>query len=493
MNCVDFIFEKKANYEKNLIIGTHETVTYQTVFLSIVKLAMFIQDKIGIGEKVILIGQNSTFYIIAYFAIIKSGNICVPLNPSIEQSNLDYILSKSQAKLGFISLLVQKQLRISIEKYSEADYLSLLPANRQSLNTEKDFDQDQIAEIIYTSGSTSTPKGVMLTHKNIISNTESIISYLKLNEDDVMQVVLPFYYCYGLSLLHTHIRVGAQLLLNNNFIFLGSTINNFNKYNCTGFAGVPSHYQILLRKTELFKNSIFTNLRYVTQAGGKLHESFIKEFNEAFPLVPFFVMYGQTEATARLSYLPPEMLNRKSGSIGKGIPGVELRVIDSQGKDVKPGNIGEIVAHGDNVMAGYFDDIDETAKTIRDGWLYTGDLGTWDEDGYIYLTARKKEIIKVGGKRVSPKEIEDVIYLIPGIIDCTIEGIDDQILGEAIMATIVVNEIGKEITSDFIKAFCNSKLVGYKVPTVVIFKDSLEINSTGKKTKIHKNNPYENK
>lgn len=493
MNCVDFIFERTAKSRKELIIGTHETITYQAIYSRSVKLAMHIQNMIGIGEKVILIGQNSTFFIIAYFAIMKSGNICVPLNPSIEQNNLNYILTKTKAKLGFISQLVQKKLHIPIEKYSEADYQSIQPTKVGSLNWKEDFDENKIAEIIYTSGSTATPKGVMLTHRNIISNTESIVNYLKLNKNDVMQVVLPFFYCYGLSLLHTHIRVGAQLVLNNNFIFLGSTINNFNKYKCTGFAGVPSHYQILLRKTELFKKSIFTNLRYVTQAGGKLHDSFIKEFTETFPSVQFFVMYGQTEATARLSYLPPELLDKKSGSIGKGIPGVELRVIDSLGENVKPGNIGEIVARGKNVMAGYFEDIDETAKTIRNGWLYTGDLGTYDEDGYIYLTARKKEIIKVGGKRISPKEIEDVIYLIPGIIDCTIEGIDDQFLGEAIKATIVINETGKEITENFIKTFCKSKLSSYKIPSVIEFKNSLEINATGKKIKHIKNNKYENK
>src|SRR5690606_39012272 len=175
-----------------------------------------------------------------------------------------------------------------------------------------------LAEIVYTSGSTGLPKGVMISHQNIIANTQSIIEYLSLTSKDIMQVVLPFFYCYGLSLLHTHLRVGGSIVLNNSFIFIGSVINDLKRYRCTGFAGVPSHYQILLKKSQSFKTTDFPDLRYVTQAGGKLHDVFIDEFIDTFPKIAFFVMYGQTEATARLSYLPPHMVSVKKGSIGKG-------------------------------------------------------------------------------------------------------------------------------------------------------------------------------
>jgi len=323
----------------------------------------------------------------------------------------------------------------------------------------------------------------MLSHHNIIANTESILEYLDINQTDIMMVVLPFFYCYGLSLLHTHIRAGASLALNNNFIFLGSTINDLIKYGCTGFAGVPSHFQILLRKSDQFKKTRFPALRYVTQAGGKLYNTFISEFTAAFPEVQFFVMYGQTEATARLSYLPPQMLREKMGSLGKGIPGVELIVADEQGRPVKPGNTGEILACGKNIMLGYFEEQEMTAATIRDGWLHTGDLATIDNDGYIYLTARKKEIIKVGGNRVSPKEIEEVIVMMNGIVDCTVEAVEDELLGEAIKATVVVNETGKSITCEELKKHCGSKLSGYKVPTHIEFKESMTISPSGKKTR----------
>jgi len=181
-----------------------------------------------------------------------------------------------------------------------------------------------------------------------------------------------------LSLLHTHLLVGGSVVLNNSFIFIGGIFRDLKQFNCTGFAGVPSHYQILIRKSKSFITSVFPDLRYVTQAGGKLPSVFIKEFADAFPRIDFFVMYGQTEATARLSYLPPSMLKEKPGSIGKGIPGVTLSVVNEQGLDVKPGETGEVIAKGDNVMKGYYKDELLTSQTIRDGYLFTGDLATVD-------------------------------------------------------------------------------------------------------------------
>lgn len=483
MNLVNYLFEDSSTLKKELILGTQETSTYQSVYESSFQLACFLQNKIGTGKNIVLISPNSPFFIIAYLGILKSGNICVPLNPSIEQTNFDFILNKTKCTLAFISDITSKKLEIQITSFSESN-LQAITANQQTKEiADKNFDGDQIAEIIFTSGSTSTPKGVMLTHNNIIANTNSIIQYLNLKSDDIMLVVLPFFYCYGLSLLHTHIRAGGQLVLNNNFIFLGSTINNLNKFNCTGFAGVPSHFQILLRKTEIFKQTNFPSLRYVTQAGGKLHNTFINEFSETFPSIQFFVMYGQTEATARLSYLPPNLIKEKPGSLGKGIPDVKLMVVDDKDQEVQPGNLGEIRAKGKNVMAGYFDDPAETARTIRNGWLYTGDMGTIDKDGYIYLNARKKEIIKIGGRRISPKEIEEVINMIPEVIDCTVEAIQDELLGEGIKATIILNEKGNQINEEYIKHFCNSRLSKFKIPSLIVFRESMELNATGKKIK----------
>ena len=325
---------------------------------------------------------------------------------SIEQKNFDYILQECDAPLVLIERRLLDRINTgSLKTISDGNYTHLIK-NQPHFNQNDSFNSELPAQIIFTSGSTGVPKGVVLSHRNIIANTSSILQYLHLSENDIMEVVLPFYYCYGLSLLHTHLRAGGSLVLNNNFIFISSVFNDINKYKCTGFAGVPSHFQILLRKSEGFKNTHFPSLRYVTQAGGKLHNSFIEEFINTFPEISFYVMYGQTEATARLSYLEPNLLRSKLGSIGKGIPNVELKVVNQLNENVLAGETGEIIARGENIMLRYYKNGDETNKTIKNGWLYTGDMGTVDNDGFIYLSARKKEFIKISGKRVSPKEIE---------------------------------------------------------------------------------------
>ncbi|MBL7972908.1 MAG: long-chain fatty acid--CoA ligase, partial [Prolixibacteraceae bacterium] len=238
---------------------------------------------------------------------------------------------------------------------------------------------------------------------------------------------------------------------------------------------------LLLRKIDLFRNSEFPSLRYVTQAGGKLHDTFIEEFIQLFPHVQFFVMYGQTEATARLSYLPPEKLKDKLGSLGKGIPGVELRVVDSRGNRVKPGKTGEIIAKGGNIMSGYFNDPEETAKVLRDGWLHTGDLARTDEDGYIYHVARKKEMIKVNGQRVSPKEIEGVIDMLPGVIDCSVDAVEDEFSTVAIRANIIISEEIHNLTEEDVQKFCATQLSKHKIPAIINLKRNISLSATGKK------------
>lgn len=485
MNVFDYLFDSTQNLEKDFVLGPKEKISFKKLHEDSLRIASYLKKNIGSNENIVLISPNSVFFITAYLGILKSGNICVPLNFSIEQDNLDIILKTTGCKLVFMaSSLQSKQILKNEEQLINEAIFDDILRNQESLLFDSDFDKNNLAEIIFTSGSTGIPKGVMISHHNIISNTQSIIEYLDLTSKDVIGIVLPFFYCYGLSLLHTHLKVGGSIVLNNSFIFLGSVINDLKKYKCTGFAGVPSHYQILLKKSQNFKNTDFPDLRYVTQAGGKLHNVFIEEFVQAFPKIDFFVMYGQTEATARLSFLPPNMVSSKKGSIGKGIPGVSLKIVDKQGKEVGIGEEGELMAKGDNIMLGYYKEPEETKKTIKDGWLYTGDIAIKDEDGYLYLMARKKEIIKVGGKRVSPKEIEEVILSIPEVVDCTITGIEDELLGEAIKAIIVLNSPkDQQIMKEKILKRCSQKLSLYKIPQLIEFENNLSVNAAGKKIK----------
>ena len=484
MNVFDYFFLYSKDLKKDFVLGPVEQISYNQLYEKGLKLAQYLKSEVGENNNIILISQNSVFFLIAYLGIMKSGNVCVPLNPVIEQENLNFIIKAAESKTFFVTHRIsEKYLLPDTKIINEPDLLALINSVTLADNSlPKKFDDNRLAQILFTSGSTGLPKGVMLSHKNLIANTDSIVEYLKLTSDDIIEIVLPFYYCYGLSLLHTHLKVGGSVVLNNNFVFLGSVLGDLDKYKCTGFSGVPSHYQILLRKSKSFKSSKFPSLRYFTQAGGKLHNVFIHEIIEAFPQKKFFVMYGQTEATARLSYLPPELLQTKLGSIGKGIPNVTLEVFDKNDQPVKDDEVGEIVAKGDNVMLGYLNDPEGNKVTLRNGWLRTGDIAKKDEDGYIYLVAREKEIIKVGGKRISPKEIEEVIVSVPEVVDCTIEGIYDEILSEAIKATVVLTDNTDEVKAkEKILSTCRNKLVLYKIPQIIEFKKKLEVNQAGKK------------
>lgn len=486
MNVFDYLFSESKELEKDFLLGVAESASFQKIYRQSLLLAEYLRTNVGENQKIIVMGHNSLFFITAYLGILKSGNICIPLNPVLEHENLRYIVSLTECQLSFISqqVALPSELSITVINESGMDKLLIESESYDEKKADKSFDDNRIAEIIFTSGSTGTPKGVMLSHRNLRANTSSIVEYLSLSENDIAAIVLPFYYCYGLSVLHTHIKVGGSVVLNNNFILLGSVIDNLLKYKCTGFAGVPSHFQILLRKSKNFTSTNFPDLRYVTQAGGKLQPIFITEFTNAFPNIEFFVMYGQTEATARLSYLPPNYLKAKIGSIGKGIPGVYLEVLNEHGTPVKPGETGEIVAKGDNVMIGYFKDVEGTNEVLKNGWLYTGDMATVDEDGFIYVVARKKEIIKVGGNRVSPKEIEEVILTVPEVLDCTVSEVNDELLGEAIKATVVLaGAYDTILMKEIILKRCREKLSNYKIPGFWEFTEKMELASSGKKVK----------
>ena len=276
----------------------------------------------------------------------------------------------------------------------------------------------------------------MVSHANIIANTDSIVSCLSLTERDRIMAVLPFHYCYGASLLHTHLHVGGEVVGDSRFMYPETVIQRMIETRCTGFAGVPSHFQILLRNSS-FRKKQFPDLRYVQQAGGSLASTFIRELKDALPHTQVFIMYGQTEATARLSYLPPDSLDSKLGSIGKGMPGVTLRVVNEEGREVSPGEVGEIVAEGANVTLGYWRAPQESEGTFRNGALYTGDLARVDEEGFIYIVDRAKDFLKCRGEKVSCRQIEEVLLEFDELVEAAVIGIPDGVLGEAVKAFVV--------------------------------------------------------
>jgi long-chain acyl-CoA synthetase len=301
---------------------------------------------------------------------------------------------------------------------------------------------------------------------------------LSLSSADRMMTVLPFYYCFGTSLLHTHLRVGGSLALCNTFAYPETALDMMETTECTGFAGVPSTYQTLLRNSTFPKRKIKT-LRKVQQAGGKLAVVLIEELMAALPDAEIYIMYGQTEATARLSYLSPSLLRTKLGSIGKGIPGVELCVIGESGAEVKAGEVGEIIARGDNVCPGYLDEPEASAQKFVDGALHTGDLATVDEDGFIYVVDRQSDFIKSYGHRVSSQQVEACVLELQDVVAAAAIGEPDLVRGEAIKVFAVLRA-GAKLTSEEIIAHCAQGLARHMVPKEVVFIDRLPTNPHGK-------------
>jgi acyl-CoA synthetase (AMP-forming)/AMP-acid ligase II len=341
-----------------------------------------------------------------------------------------------------------------------------------------DLRPEQPALILYTSGSTGTPRGVVQTFRNLDANTRSIVDYLRITAEDRALVVLPLYYCYGRSVLQTHIFAGGSLFLDNRFAFPRTVLEAMAGEECTSLAGVPLTFEIIRRQVDVSTLS-FPRLRYLTQAGGAMAPGTIDWVREAFGPAKLFVMYGQTEATARLSYLPPERASEKRGSIGIPIPGVELRVVDELGRELPPGETGHLVARGANVTPGYLDEPVETALILHDGWLWTGDLAHRDEDGFFFHQGRSKEIIKVKGHRVSPAEIEHVLIGHPDVAEVAVIGAKHDLLGE-VPAAFVVPRQGAAPTEEQLRTWCRARLPSFKVPDSFTTLEALPRNPAGK-------------
>jgi acyl-CoA synthetase (AMP-forming)/AMP-acid ligase II len=435
------------------------------------------------GERVGLFAENAPFFVTGYLAILRTGLVAVPFQTDVSEDAFRRIVASTRMRC----ILVSKRHLPRVGPWAEALGVEVLgepeaagpgpdPAARfPELDPARD-----LAAILYTSGSTGEPKGVMVTHRNILVNTSDIVSYMDLGAEDRAMLVLPLYYCFGLSLLHTHLAVGGSLVLSRSFMFPEKVLDEMAETGCTGLAGVPSTFQILLRKTR-FASRSFPRLRWLQQAGGKLPNPFLRELRAAFPGVRLHVMYGQTEATARLSQLPPELLDAKLGSIGRGLPSTRLDVLRPDGRPVTPGSeeVGEIVASGENVTAGYWDDPEETARYFRDGRLFTGDLARVDADGFIYVVERSRDFIKSMGNRVSPKEVEDVVAELPEVVEVAVLGLPHEVWGEAIHCVVATARPG-QLAAETLRNHCLKRLPNFKVPVSFRFVPGLPKTTAGK-------------
>jgi acyl-CoA synthetase (AMP-forming)/AMP-acid ligase II len=493
-----FLEESAARFPgKKAVWYKDHWTNYQEINHKSDLLAAFMIDKgVKRGDRVAILLENSVDYIISYFGILKTGGVVVALNTETVAQTVHMLLndcnasviitSKKFSKIVYDALLLGTCIRVLIsdeefvdeknDAIEKIDFKNVY-ANEITFSGVRVISVD-LAAIIYTSGSTGRPKGVMLTHQNIHDNTVSIAKYLDMTDLDRMMVILPFYYIYGNSLITTHFHVGGSLVIDNRFMYPNVILDTMLKQSVTGFAGVPSTYMILLQNSKI-QTMKFESLRYVTQAGGHMAVPIQENVVKAFAPAKLYVMYGATELSPRLTWLPPERWEKKKGSIGISIPNTEAFIADEHGNRLPSGVEGEIVARGSNVMRGYWNDPEGTSRVIRNDLYYTGDIGRMDEDGFLYVVGRSKDLLKIGGNRVSTKEIEDALLQIEGIIEAAVIGITDPVLGEAAKAFVVKNgSVIADITD--LKKALSSVLPVYKIPKHFIFCEKLPKNETGK-------------
>ncbi len=451
------------------------------------------------GDRVAILFENCREYVVSYYGILKAGAVAVPLSNELKRQGLVPLLSEIEPgailasgkheeslgdlplrKMGLRALAVRDPRFPGRSDGLRTDSLTEIVSSGDGGNPDLPLEGGMLASIVYTSGSTGKPKGVMLTHSNIASNVLSIVQYLELTADDIQMVVLPFHYVMGKSLLNTHIAAGGSLVVNNRFAFPAAVIRQMAEERVTGFSGVPATFAHLLHRSPLASyRDRLDALRYCSQAGGHMDRTTKEKLIEALPRTTrLYVMYGATEASARLSYVEPSRLHEKIDSIGRPIPGVTMKVLDAGGEEVLDGEVGEIVASGPNIMQGYWRDPAATAAVLTPLGYHTGDLGYRDSDGYFHLTGRKDNQLKVGGHRIDPQEVEDVLMASGLLVEIAVMGVGDALLGRRLVALAAPRDAG--IDDKTLLRWCASRLPSYKVPSEVRLVRALPKNDNGK-------------
>ncbi len=486
--------------DKPALIHEEIRATYAQINVKANQLAHWLIN-LGIikGDRVVLVLENSLEYVAGYYGILKAGAVAVPLSSELKPDGLKPLLKELEPKVIISSSRFERLLKATdLEPYNIKALLLKYPkqnwssypfaliswediiTNDEFFNPDISIGDSDLASIIYTSGSTGKPKGVMLSHGNIVSNTKSICRYLNLTHKDIQMVVLPFFYVMGKSLLNTHFAVGGTVVINNKFAFPAAVIKQIVDEKVTGFSGVPSTYAYLLHRSPL-KNyrDRLGSLRYCSQAGGHMSSKIKEELRQVLPEhTQIYIMYGATEASARLTYLEPDRFTDKMASIGKPIPGVAMRVLDKQGKKLQTGQKGELVASGYNIMQGYWKDNKATSAVLDKNGYHTGDLGYYDEEGYFYVSGRSDNLLKVGGHRINPQEIEDVLMATELVIETAVIGIPDELLGNRLIA-LAVPKNGTS-SEKKIMSLCADSLPKYKLPSSIKLVRSLPKNTNGK-------------
>jgi acyl-CoA synthetase (AMP-forming)/AMP-acid ligase II len=397
--------------------------------------AIFAAAGLTMGDRVMIACNVSPASTLAYLGALYAGLVVVPVNERGLAASGEQIFKAT----GSRAIWTEK---LSCDWFRNADILCIEGDCHQldgDLPSPAPRQADDLAALMPTSGSTGRPRLVKITQGNLIANTQAIIRSQHLSGDERALLAMPINYCFGASVMHTHLWQGGAVFFDSRFMFPDKVLHSISRYRCTTFAGVPTIYNILLQRSNLSSISLMT-LRRFLQAGGALAPGRIMEIRTLLPHVDFYVMYGQTEATARIACLPPERLDEKLGSVGLPLDNIRVRITDENGDELDCGKTGEIWVQGKSISPGYLDEPEETAGKFRNGWLATGDIASRDDEGYLWIVGRKSEFVKMRGIRVSLAEIEARAEAASGVAECAATPVSHAEAGEAVALYIVTKQ-----------------------------------------------------
>lgn len=462
-------------------------------------------------DRAVIFLDNSIETVISLYGTLKAGGAFIILNSSVKGSKLRYVLANSGAGVLIAHTSKEQAVTEALEGYDPEPHIlwvdeddrpvgsnstsstrwselgmEVACEDRASNQTMPGFPRGidiDLATLIYTSGSTGEPKGVMSTHHNMVSAARSVIQYLDNEESDIVLDVLPLSFDYGLYQVIMTVMFGGTMVLEKSFGFLHHVLQRVVEEQITGLPVVPTMVAMLLRMDDLSKYDL-SSLRYITNTAAALPAQHIKQLRELFPGVRIFSMYGLTECK-RVSYLAPGELDQRPDSVGTAMPNCETVILDEQGHACRPGEIGELIIRGANVMQGYWQDPVKTARTYGNGpypaarELRSGDLFRMDDEGFLYFVGRRDDMLKSQGERISPKEIETTICDLTAVAEAAVVGVPDEILGQAIKA-VVVPKAGSSLEERDVLRHCRTRLEGFMIPKIVEIVADLPRTPNGK-------------
>ncbi|MFL5844986.1 MAG: long-chain-fatty-acid--CoA ligase [Solirubrobacteraceae bacterium] len=459
-------------------------LTYGLLDAGSARIAAILRDKgFQAGDRVGIMLPNVPYFAVVYYGVLRAGGVVVPMNVLLKGREVKFYLEDPGAKIVFAWHDFAEAAQTGAEQ-AGADCVLVKPGEFEQMLGDVSDPVDEVADrdgsdtavILYTSGTTGTPKGAELTHDNLMRNAEVASSLFEYGDDDVIFGGLPLFHSFGQTCsLNCGVRAGATVTLLPRFE-PAKALEIIERDKVTVMLGVPTMYAAMLHEPTADQRDT-SSLKFCGSGGAAMPVEVMRAFEEKFDC-KVLEGYGLSETSPVASFNHPDK-ERKPGSIGTPIEGVEMKVVDEDGKEVAQGEVGEIVIKGHNVMKGYWNKPDATEDAIKDGWFHSGDMAVVDEDGYFSIVDRKKDMIIRGGYNVYPREIEEVLYEHPAVREVAVLGVPDDSLGEEVGAAIALKD-GQSVTEEELREHAKEHVASYKYPRKIWFVDELPKGPTGK-------------